>query len=134
MNDPKTKKFLRGISNKDRAYELQTIRTILEADAALRLDLATYEAEVYRLLSSGSHFFNEDQFSALVSMAYNTGSAAVEKTIPRIFNKTHEEIIAAFCKYNKGRINGELRELRGLTFRRTTEATLFSTGILKFFN
>lgn len=134
MIDPLTKKFLRGANNKNRAYELQTIRSILEADAALRLDLASYEAEVYRMMSNGKYFFNDNQFSALVSMAYNAGGAAVMKTIPRVFNKTPEEVMKAFCMYNKGRVNGQLVELRGLTFRRKTEATLFSTGELKFFN
>lgn len=132
--DPLTKKFIRGAENKKRAYEVNTIHTIEDANLALFYDLKSYQLEVDRALKSIGATVNDDQHGALVSMCYNAGGAAMAKTLARIVDKPYDVVQAAFGRYCKGTINGKLTVLRGLVFRRKTEAHLFSTGELVFYN
>lgn len=135
MIDPMTKKFLKGLGNKQRAYDLQTIHTEEEADKALVIDMVPYENEVERYAKSLGLVLNNDQFGALTSMCYNAGGIAAFKTMNRIKkDPSPDAIFNAFGLYNKGTINGKLEILPGLVFRRKSEANLFVTGTVKFYN
>ena len=88
-----------------------------QADAYLVKDLVKFEARVNKYQSK--YNFNQNQFDALVSFAYNVGSidgltANGKRTIAQISNK--------FGEYNKS--GGKV--LAGLTKRRLKERQLFN--------
>jgi lysozyme len=70
---------------------------------------------------------NQNQFDALVSLVYNVGPANFKaSTLLRLLNLTHYEGAAdQFLRWNKGRVNGKLVVLNGLTIRREKERKLF---------
>jgi lysozyme len=81
----------------------------------------------------------QDQFDSMVCLAFNTGVGKADgiggdfadSALVRYFNESQFQLAAAeFSKwvYSAGRV------LNGLVFRRKTEALLFSTGRLQFFN
>lgn len=70
---------------------------------------------------------NQNQFDALLSLAYNIGTrglagSSVYKNIKR---GNYEAAADSFLAWNKGRVNGKLVELRGLTRRRNDERAMF---------
>ena len=127
--DPKTNKFLKGEQNKARALELYPNLTKAQAIELLKADLKSVE----RMVNSLRLDITQTQFDALVSFAYNLGFSRLEGSslLRRIKDKaSHEEITKCFGMWNKA--NGKI--LPGLTYRRQTEALLFTTGKLQFFN
>lgn len=90
--------------------------TQAQADAYLVSDLAKFEAKVEKYNSK--YHFNENQFSALVSFAYNVGSI---DQLTANGTRTIAQISAKFTAYNKS--GGKV--LAGLTKRRNTEKALF---------
>jgi len=71
---------------------------------------------------------NQNQYDALSSFIYNVGSGAFGKST--LFKKVKanpkdESIRNEFLKWNKGRVNGVLVELKGLTKRRLAESNLY---------
>lgn len=99
-----------GVSKGD--YITQT-----EADLLLKNDVAIFEEKVNKYSSYG---FNQNEFDALVSFAFNIGS------IDQLTNKgkrTREEIAEAMLSYNKA--DGVV--LNGLVRRRKAERELFLT-------
>jgi len=71
---------------------------------------------------------NQNQFDAMASLIYNIGSGAFNGSTLRkkvITNPNDLSIEQEFWKWNKGRKNGQLVELRGLTIRRKKEAELY---------
>lgn len=95
-----------------------------EAEAALRRELATFEAGVVRLVTVP---LNQNEYDALVSFAYNCGLGALERsTILRKLNAGDREGAAdAFNLWTKG--GGKV--LPGLVRRRKAEAALFLTPV-----
>lgn len=85
-------------------------------------ELAKFEAGVTRLVTVE---LNQNQFDSLVSLTYNIGLGAFERsTIRKRLNAgDYRGAAAAFRLWNKG--GG--RVLRGLVNRRAREATLFLT-------
>jgi lysozyme len=72
---------------------------------------------------------NDNQFSALVSFEFNTGKLA-DSTLLKMLNAGNiEGAENEFPRWNKARVNGELRVLDGLTRRRALEAMLFSLPV-----
>jgi lysozyme len=70
----------------------------------------------------------QNQYNALVSFAYNTGSGALRTStlLKRVkANPTDATIRDAFMMWNKARVDGELQEIDGLTNRRKEEADLY---------
>ena len=70
---------------------------------------------------------NQNQFDALLSLAYNIGTrglagSSVYKNIKR---GNYKAAADSFLAWNKGRVNGKLVELRGLTRRRNDERAMF---------
>jgi lysozyme len=120
--------FLRGIENKAIAYQF-TVPDEPTARQNLYDDNANFEDQINSLKLN----LNQNQFDALVSFIYNLGFTNLLSStlLKRIKTDMPPELITeAFLMWNK--CGGKV--LPGLTFRRQTEALLFTTGELKFFN
>jgi lysozyme len=137
LKDPKTGRFLRGEKDKAKAYALYPALTEEEAEAMLAEDLEVYAPNVTAILER--HDINcpeQWQFDALVSFAYNCGLGALEKNgrpmsvLRDIKNGNPEAIKKAFGLW----IKSEGKVMRGLVFRRKTEAHLYLTGEVVFYN
>lgn len=91
-----------------------------EAETFLRRDLKIFEAQVAELVKVA---LTSNQFSALVSFAYNCGAGALKSsTLLKKLNQ--EDYLGAaeeFLKWNKA--GGKM--LAGLTRRRVAERSLF---------
>lgn len=72
-------------------------------------------------------FITQPMFDALVSLAYNIGirGLAGSSVARHIKARNKQKAADAFLAWNKGRVNGKLTELRGLTRRRQAERELF---------
>jgi lysozyme len=72
--------------------------------------------------------FNQNQFDAIVSLTFNIGfgnlriSTLLSKAKVDVNDKS---ILFEFSRWNKGRVNGVLKELPGLTKRRKEESDLY---------
>lgn len=102
-------------------------KTITQADAErlLSLDLAEFEEGVAKLVKVP---ISDDQFGALVSFAFNLGLGALAGStlLERINSQASmAEIGKAWVQWDKARVNGVLKPLRGLTIRRQAEFNLF---------
>lgn len=127
-------RMLKGAANKALAFRLMPAITAKQADELLAEDLKHFEAGVNRLVKVR---ITENQFSALVSFAYNCGLDEDVDTIPeglgdstllRLINKGKlQEAAVEFPKWNKsaGRV------LPGLVRRREAERLLFLNQIPK---
>jgi lysozyme len=100
--------------------------TIGEADAErlLREDIAATEAALAKLIAVP---VNGNEFSALVSLAYNIGAANFAKSsVLRRLNADERTGAAdAILLWVKGRVSGKLVRLEGLARRRAAERALF---------
>lgn len=94
--------------------------TEADAEAALRREIAKFEAGVARLVTVE---INQNEFDALVSFSYNVGLGALQKsTVLKKLNVGDRAGAAAgFALWNKG--GGKV--LPGLVSRRSREAALF---------
>ena len=90
------------------------------ADAYLRNDLEKYEKAVMNY--DGIYHFNQNQFDALVSFAYNCGVGNL-KNLTQSGKRTLAQISTKLPLYNKA--GGVV--LRGLQRRRAAEKELFDT-------
>jgi len=90
----------------------------------LRHDLQTFEREVERMVLVPT---NENQFSALVSFAYNVGSQALQKSTLLRYINAHDFAAAAgeFGRWNQAA--GKV--LPGLVRRRAAERELFTRPV-----
>lgn len=136
--DPKTKKPLKGILNKKRAEELSTIKTLEQADAALKTDLVKYsEMARQKVRTPYWNRLNEDQKGALTAFVYNCGTGATVRykifvNIQRWLDKTMTDAqLRAYWEKSVIRAGGVT--LNGLIRRRKSEANLFLTGNLYFY-
>lgn len=71
---------------------------------------------------------NQNQFDALVSLAYNVGVAtlATSNSITKNIKAGRYDAAAdGFLKYNNGTVNGKFGPINGLTIRRGKERALF---------
>lgn len=137
LKDPKTRRFLRGEKDRAKAYAMYPALTEAEADAMLEEDLEVYAPNVTAILER--HDINgpeQWQFDALVSFAYNCGLGSLERNgrplsvLRAVKNGNPKEIEKAFGLWIKS--GGKV--LRGLVFRRKTEAHLYLTGEVVFYN
>lgn len=121
--------FLNGAENKKLAENLTTVHSEPDAVRVLAYDLAKVEQTIDSLDLN----LSQNQFDAIVSITYNIGYGNFSQStlLRRIVMKSDDEMITdAFLMWNK--CAGQV--LAGLTFRRQSEALLFTTGELKFFN
>lgn len=94
--------------------------TAAQGEQLLANDLKKFEAKVNEY--SNRYNFNQNEFDALVSFAYNIGS------IDQLTNngkRTRADIRLHWLEYNKS--GGKV--IRGLTTRRTKELELFNTPV-----
>lgn len=99
--------------------------TAQQAEKLLQADLAEFEEGVTSML--GAAKTNENQFSAMVSLAYNIGVTAFKASsvIRHHRDGNTSKAAASFKLWNKG--GGKV--LPGLTKRRAAEAALYLTPI-----
>lgn len=97
--------------------EAGLVITMEEAEQILISDLAKFEAKVNKYHET--YQFNQNQFDALVSFAYNVGNI---DTLTAKGTRSFEEISDKMLEYNKS--GGKV--LAGLTRRRKTEQALFN--------
>jgi lysozyme len=74
---------------------------------------------------------NENEFGAFVSLAYNIGPSAFQRSSAlRHFNAGDKKKAAGSMRlWNKARVKGELQVLQGLNNRREDEIRLFQTPV-----
>jgi len=118
-------RFLRGAADRGIARALYPGGiTRAQAEALLRGDLVDFASNVQALAKVA---LSGAQFGALVSFAFNVGVAALaQSTLLRKLNaRDFAGAADQFLVWNKGRKNGVLVELPGLTRRRRAERALF---------
>lgn len=93
----------------------------------INLDFAPSVNELFaNEIASGK--LNQNMFDALVSLAYNIGIGALSKSnsvTGNIKKGNYKAAADGFLLWNKGRVNGKLQPIRGLTRRRKEERELF---------
>ena len=120
---------LKGISNEALAKKYSVIKTKEQAIIALKEDLTDYGNRVDSLKLTLVAY----QRDALTDFSYNVGFQALKDStlLKLIRNKANAtQIDKEFRKWNKG--GGQV--LPGLVARRTSDALMFITGTLKYFN
>ena len=97
-----------------------------KAEQLLHSDVSRFETAVSRLVSVP---LNSNEFSALVSLAFNIGDGnlASSTVLKRLNVEDRLGAAAAIDWWNKARVNGDLVVLPGLERRRTSEKALFLT-------
>lgn len=102
--------------------------TITESQAKqlLREDVRASEDAVKRMVLVP---VNENQFSAMVSLAYNLGEGGFSGTtvLERVNAGDYQGAADGFLLHDRARINGELQSVPHLTERREKERALFLT-------
>lgn len=122
--------FLRGEAGYKKLIQLYPqweTMTIQQAEDLLAEDMIKFETQVNNSLKIA---IPQHQFDALVSHTFNTGGS---DTLFKLINMKSplESILNWFTNHY---ISGNGIPLKGLKYRRQSEAHLFSTGELKFFN
>lgn len=112
------------MSFREGRFNADTVVTKDEAAVLLRRDLRHREQAVSELVEIP---LNQNEFDALASFTFNVGAGAFARSSVRRRLNRGDRIGAAsgFSLWNKARIDGELREVRGLSRRRAAEAALF---------
>jgi len=96
-----------------------------QADAQFRADLRAAQAVVEAHVSAP---LNDNQYGALVSLAYNAGAAPFEGTLGRLLDEGDTDgAVGEFDKWDHVRRGGELAVSDGLLRRREAEKALFIT-------
>jgi len=98
--------------------------TEAEAERLLREDVGDAENAVRSMVTVS---VNVNQFSAMVSLAYNLGAGGFSRTgvLERINRGDYQGAADAFLNHDRARINGELQSIPHLTERREKERALF---------
>lgn len=96
-----------------------------EAEMLLKRDLARFETGVNAMVEGVPT--TSDQFSAMVSFAFNLGLASLLKStlLKKHRARDYKGASEQFLKWNHGRKNGQLVVMPGLTRRRAAEARLY---------
>lgn len=105
-----------------------------QAESDFATTLTYYEQAVDRVTRDD---ISQNEFDALVSFCYNEGETALKtSTLLKHVNSrqyTPDVILADFLMWDKERKNGMLVENDGLKRRRRSEALMFNTGELNFY-
>ena len=107
--------------------------TQAQADALLAADVASFSQAVTLLVTGPTITVdtNVNQFSAMVSLAYNIGAAAF-KSSTLLKDHLAGDFAAAqqqFAVWDKAHVDGALVVLSALTERRADEAALYGTSV-----
>ena len=120
-------KFLKGISNKKNAYKYSVIHTIEDADKYWDVDSKSIDLLIARVIKVR---LTEYKKESIQSFFYNCGYS---ETLVRLIN-TKDKTLSEWWESHYITGQGSSKPLPGLIARRKTEALLFTTGELKFFN
>jgi len=118
-------RMLRGAASRAAARSLYPGGiTLAQAEALLRGDLVDKVRDVQRLVKVE---LDDGQFGALVSFAFNCGVGNLGQStlLKRLNEGDYAAAAEQFLVWNKGRRNGQLVELPGLTRRRRAERAMF---------
>lgn len=117
----------------DRRKVKMTDKYLTEPQAAqlamdiINLDFAPAVNKIFKdEIASGK--LNQNMFDALVSLAYNIGTSALANSnsvTGNIKKGNYKAAADGFLQWNKGRVNGKLQAINGLTRRRREERELF---------
>lgn len=117
----------------DRRKVKMTDKHLTEPQAAqlamdiINLDFAPAVNKIFKdEIASGK--LNQNMFDALVSLAYNIGTSALANSnsvTGNIKKGNYKAAADGFLLWNKGRVNGKLQAINGLTRRRREERELF---------
>ncbi len=131
--DPVSGQFVKGKENERKARDLFPGFDQRQAEDLLVRDLAAYESAVRKTVKIK---LNDDQVGALVAFAYNVGISGFNNSSAlRLLNENKiAEAGNKLLAWNKGTVNGQKVELKGLTYRRMSERDLLVNGLLKFYN
>ncbi len=117
---------------RDRSSVKGTDKHLTQAEAAkLKQDIINMDfAPAVNLMFADeikSGFVNQNMFDALISLAYNIGTRGLAGSSITTQIKARNKVAAAnaFLAWNKGRVNGKLEAIPGLTNRRKGERELF---------
>ena len=107
-------------TTKAQAYAAATIKTIAQAEVALKEDLADFSNRIKKYIKVP---LTANQFSACVSLSYNIGDGAFSRSsvLKYINAKDFANAAKSFALWNKA--GGKV--LPGLVKRRAEEASLF---------
>lgn len=119
-------RMLKGEADKEHAYKLTSVHTEEDAERQLTKNIIEYAKQVEKECYKLNFKPNDDEFSALVSLAYNCGIGSMKYVIPRLMHG--EEVDIVFGRWNKS--GGKI--LKGLIIRRAAEAYFYKTGNIKF--
>lgn len=115
-----------GYGHTDSRVKMNDVVTRKGAEELLKNDLKRFETIVNRADKYGHYNFNENEFSALVSFAFNIGSL---KQLTQNYHRSKKEIAKAMLKYRCATVNGKKVVLSGLEKRREEEVALFNTPV-----
>jgi lysozyme len=108
------------------SYLIGATITEAEAEKLLRDDLKQFENAVNQTITEIK--LTQNQFDALVSLAFNIGvSAFRNSSLVRNINAKlpASDIRGRWIVWNKARVNGVLQEVKGLTRRREAEIEMY---------
>ncbi len=99
--------------------------TVKEAEDLLIEDIKEHQKAIFRYVEVP---LTQGQFDALVSFVFNLGAGSFKNsTLLKKLNKgLYDEVPEQLLRWNKARVEGKLKPLRGLTRRRAAEAAIFS--------
>lgn len=115
------------ITDEDRASGIFDSGKITQeqSDALLLQDLDNIQRQVRGCLTQN---VTQEQYDALVSMAFNIGGGAFCKStlVKKLNNANYVEAPNEMMRWTKATVNGNLTLIQGLVNRRIAEATLFA--------
>lgn len=117
------------VNNKPLSLNTPICITKTKAETLLKADLKKFEKAVAAFDKTYSYNLNENEFSALVSFAFNLGIGSLEQVSDR-GKRSKQEIASSMLLYNKA--GG--RTLQGLVKRRQAEVNLFNRPVNKKLN
>ena len=99
--------------------------TVEECEKFLQEDLNEAGNVVTRFVNVP---LTQQQYDALASFVFNLGSGNFQSSslLKKLNQGLYDDIPEQIMRWNKARVEGELKALKGLTRRRTAEAALFS--------
>ena len=96
-----------------------------QANELLEFHINKFSSGIIKYLRND---LNDNQFSALVSFAFNLGinSLTISTLLKKVNKNPNDKTISdEFLKWNKARVKGKLAVLTGLTRRRKAESDLY---------
>lgn len=118
-------RMVKGAKNKDLAYSLAKVSNEDEAEFWLAQDCKSVDLLIARKIKVD---LTPTQYEALQSFYYNCGYSA---TLTKMINEGNPKLYTWWTRHY---ITGGGRVLKGLIYRRKTEARLFVDGELTFYN